>query len=276
MGKKREGKFILTSGDQIEKINQAFKRLGLDASASSFEFLAQKNIEEHGTIYDFLENLLKGEYVDKEQRRVAREIKNAKLYPITNLKDYNFSEQPSVDPVQINEFASCRFIEKGRNIIFLGAPGVGKTHLSVALGLIAIEKGFVVRFMRLNEFIDAVDRSKDTGTRRLQSSLTGANLLILDDIDYYTPDEDAGKFLFDVLKQRDLDNRSIIITSNKSPDDWGNLFGDASRRVAAVDRIFNKYKSDVINFKGGSSHRVPNPSYQTIAKPKSELAALKR
>ena len=269
MGKKKVGKYVFPNGNQVEKITQAFGILGLDASAASFQFMVEKTYEENWTVYDFLQNLLESEFANKEESRVTRWIQQAKLQPITTIKDYDFKEQPSINPVQINDLVSCRFIDGGKNVIFLGPPGVGKTHLALALGLEAIINGYETRCMKLNEFIDAVRRAADTSITRLHRSLVSPRLLILDDIDYYSTGEDAGRFLFDVIKQRHEDKVSTIITSNKNPKDWGNLFGSPERAGAAMDRLFDQSRRIIININGGSSHRVPRPPEQLISKVES-------
>ncbi len=262
MGKKKIGKYVFPDGNEVEKISEAFKILGLDASAASFQFMVEKAHEDHWTMYDLLLNILESEFANKEESRVTRWIQQAKLQPIATIKDYNFKEQPSIDPAQINDLTSCRFIDEGKNVIFLGPPGVGKTHLALALGLEAIINGYETRCMKLNEFIDAVRRAADTSITRLHRSLVAPRLLILDDIDYYATGEDAGRFLFDVVKQRHENKVSTIITSNKNPKDWGNLFGSPERAGAAMDRLFDQSRRIIININGGSSHRVPSPPEQ--------------
>ncbi len=262
MGKKKIGKYVFPNGNQVEKIAEALKILGLDASASSFQFMVEQSYKDNWTLYDFLLNLLEAEFASKEESRITRWIQQAKLQPITTIRDYNFKEQPSIDPVQINDLTSCRFIDEGKNVIFLGPPGVGKTHLALALGYEAIKNGYETRCMKLNEFIDAVRRAADTSITRLHRSLVTPKLLILDDIDYYKTGEDAGRFLFDVIKQRHEDQVSTIITSNKNPKDWGSLFGSPERASAAMDRLFDQSRRIIININGGSSHRVPRPPEQ--------------
>lgn len=264
MGKKKMGKMTFPeSGLQIDKIRQAFRLIGMEGSAGSFDFLVEKIREEHGTMYDLLEELTRLEIAHKEDARIGRWLQQSKLTPIKTINGaestrYNFKLQPSVDASQINELLSCRFIEDGQNVIFLGPPGVGKTHLAFGLGHEAILKGYEVKCMKLNEFIDSAKRAAETSIVRLHRSLVAPRLLILDDIDYYTMDNQSGKFLFDVIKQRYDDQTSTIITSNKNPREW-NLFGTPERSAAALDRLFDNSRAVVVNIKNGKSHRVPQP-----------------
>lgn len=276
MGKKKIGKFVYPqTGTQVEKIEQAFKLLGLENCGSSFEFLAQKIQEEGKTILDFQEELLKGEVQYQEDKRLNRWIQQAKLPQLKTIDGhedtrFNFAAQPVIKPAQIRELASCRFIEQGKNVILLGPTGVGKTHLALALGFEAIQQAYEVKNVQLNEFINlfhsASISSSETSKKRLFRSLAAPKLLILDDIDYYTPSEEAGEFLFDVLMQRYKDQLSILVTSNKNPKDW-NLFGTPERSRAILDRIFDHSRAIIINIMDGRSYRVPQPLEQAISNP---------
>ena len=257
MGKKKVGQFIFPTGTQTEQIEQAFKLLSLDACSASFRILVDRVQTDHGTFYDLLQALLEMEFAQKEDGRIARWVQQAKFAePPMGLKDYDFSEQPSIDPVQIHELASCRFIEEGKNVMFFGAPGVGKTHLSCALALEAISRGFEARFMRLNDFIIEAEKPDDSNILRLQRALISPRLLIMDDIDYYKTSDEAAAFLFDVIKQRYEDKSSTIITSNKNPKEWTLFGGDKERKNAAYDRLFDRQRAVIINISGGRSHRV--------------------
>lgn len=263
MGKKKAGKFILPQGTQEEIIVACLKHFKLEASVESYRFIASKIQEKHGTIDDFLEALLKHEASHDEEKRINRWLAQGKFFPLTTIEDFEFDKQPSIDPVLIHELASCRFIEEGQSVIFLGPPGVGKTHLSIALGYEAIKAGYTARCMKLNEFFAAVEddnkKKAKTGKSRLFDALVNPKLLVLDDIDYYTSDADSGKFLFDVLKHRYETKSSIIITSNRNPMDWGNLFGTKERTKASLDRIFDERYRRLIEVQNGRSYRVPKP-----------------
>ena len=169
MGKKKIGKYTFPGGTQAEQISDAFRQLSLEASANSFQFLAEKMIDEHGTPYDFLQQLLEHEYVAREEARINRWLQQSKMPEIKRVKDFPFSRQPSVDPVLIRELASCRYIEKGKNVLFLGGAGVGKTSLALALGSEAILNGIETRYMTHNEFDGAVNRVADSSITRLYS-----------------------------------------------------------------------------------------------------------
>lgn len=263
MGKKKIGKLTYPDGSQFQRIAAAFQALSLNASASSFELLAKETQNANGTIFDFLEDMLKLEFSQKEDDRINLRLKQAKLQPIKTIEEFDFSYQPSIDAVQIHELASGRFIESGKNVVFLGPPGVGKTHLATALGYKAIQHGYTVRCMRLNEFIGAVNRTSKSSLSRLVRLLVIPDLLILDDIDYYDTDQETGRQLFNVLKQRCESQASTIVTSNKNPIEWVKQFGaDEHRGKALLDRIMSREVVEVINIKG-DSYRVPRANILT-------------
>ncbi len=173
------------------------KILGLEGARASFDNLAKQSVENSSTPYGFLENLLDKELLWKEDNRLQRWIQKARFPWKRTLTDFDFSFQPKIDMVLIHELASCRFIGKSENIVLLGPPGVGKTHLATALGLEAIHQGHEVRFL---------------------ASLLRPELLILDEMDLY-------------------EKGSIIFTSNKAFSEWGKLFGNSTRAGVILDRI---------------------------------------
>jgi len=238
---------------QSDRIEKALQLLGLEGIRFSYSNLAQKFIKDKSNPYDFLECLLEKQIVWKEENRLQRWLQQAHFPWQKTLKDFDFSFQPSIDKRQVYELASCRFIDKGENVIFLGPPGVGKTHLAISLGLEAIYKGYEVRFLTLDQLIELANRASDgEKLRRLFSTLVRQRLLILDEMDLYEADSAVSTFLFKLLHQR-YEEGSVIFTSNKTFTDWGKLFGSQARAGAILDRI--THHSTIITIEG-ESYRI--------------------
>lgn len=241
MGKSKVNLYsIPKSTKQEERIGSALKLLGLDGMCSSFNKLADRMFKQHKTFYDFLESLLEKELFYKEENRQQRWIQQARFPRLKTLIDFDFSFQPKLNKRMIHEFASCRFIDKVENVIFLGPPGVGKTHLSIALGLEAIQKGYEVRFLTLSRLIESVEKTdNDAQSRhRLLGALLRPRLLILDEMDLHDTTITSSTFLFKLLQDR-YEKGSIIFTSNKAFTEWGKLFDNKTRAGAIVDRILH-------------------------------------
>lgn len=253
MGRTKVNKYLMVAGDdQLQRIKQMLDMLELGTMASSLENVEKNTREGSGTYLDFLESLLEKEFVDREQARIVRWVRNAKFPAEKSIESFDFSLQPNIDEREIKEIASCRFVNKGQNVVFFGPPGVGKTHLSIAIGRKAIEKGIEVKFITIDALIEQINRQDAMGLSRLMRTLTNPPLLIIDDIDYEEPGKNASTFLFKVIFRRDEKGVSTIYTSNKSFREWGQLFsGDTSKAAAAIDRIHNN-ESHIITIAGDS------------------------
>lgn len=241
MGKSKVNLYsIPKSTKQGERISSALKLLELEGMRISFDKLASKMFKPHVTFYDFLESLLEKELSYKEESRQQRWIQQARFPWQKTLVDFDFSFQPKLNKRLIYELASGRFIEKAENVIFLGPPGVGKTHLSIALGLEAIKKGHEVKFLTLAQLIKSVEKTDNDAElrHRLLGALLRPKLLILDEMDLHDTTVTSSTFLFKLLQDR-YEKGSIIFTSNKAFSEWGKLFDNKTRASAIVDRILH-------------------------------------
>ena len=258
MGRKKVNIFTVPrDGTQGEKISQMCATLDLGGIASSFKRVAEKLQKSHATLFDLLENLLEKEMTWREEKRISRWEQLAHFPFKGTIQEFDFDFPESIDRGQINELLSFRFIESGKNIVFLGPPGVGKTHLAVAFGLEAIYRGHEARFLTLDELIERVEKADQIFSLRLFRTFMRPRLLILDDIDYYDTGKNASAFLFKLVKERHARSLSTIFTSNKDFSGWRDLFGNPEKAGGAIDRIVGR--AVIIKIEG-ESYRIKGKS----------------
>jgi DNA replication protein DnaC len=234
----------------IERLQTALNGLGLKAVEARLESLLEQASKKEPSYADFLDELLSCEVDARRSRYLRARLQLAHLPFLKNFDQFDFGFQPSIDERQIQELRSLRFIHEASNVVFLGPPGVGKTHLSVALAEAAIQSGFGAYFMTAHDLVTDLGRAYREGRldRRMRVYLA-PKVLIIDEMGYL-PLDDMGATIFFQLVSARYERGSIILTSNKSYGDWGTIFGDPIIATAILDRLL--HHSTTINIRGES------------------------
>lgn len=250
MGRKKITNYLFnTSPNLTAKVEQILKILDCGTTVRALPSILKAAEEEKVSYLEFIDLLFEPEMQKKEDGRVLNWQKQARFPWVKELVQYDFSYPEYVEKEKVLKLAECEWIENGGNVVFFGPPGVGKTHLSIALGLEAIRKGHETRFIvvdRLTEMIAVAmgkDRIAGSGENRkkLLSSFSNVKLLILDELAYSKIDQEVADFLFQLICRRYDLQTSTIFTSNEGFDKWGRFFGDnENKALAAIDRIIER------------------------------------
>lgn len=236
---------------KMQTIEMYFKLLRVPTFKQCEDIIRQ--LDSQAGYPEFLIELMKREYDARQEGARKRAIKAARFPFVKTFDELELSRFEHVEDAYLKELASCEFIKERRNIVMIGNPGTGKTHLSIALGINACNRGMKVRFFTAANLANALIEAQDNRSlMRLEKQIDSADLLIIDELSYLTFNLHQSELLFKVISDRS-ERQSVIVSTNLKFSDWTTMFENTTMVSALVGRL--TFKSHVLNMNSSNPYR---------------------
>ena len=231
-------------------LHHHLKALRLPTIGAECEKVARRAASDGSDHLTYLLEVTELELLERERRSAERRLKDARFPSLKFLESFDFTARPSVNKVLISELARCEFIDRRENILFVGNPGTGKSHLAIGLAAAACARGYRVRFFRVTELVTSLIEARDERTLLgLRARLGKLDLLVLDELGYVPASKVGAELLFDVISSA-YERTSLIVTTNLPFESWTEVLGSERLTGATLDRL--THRCQIIETRGES------------------------
>jgi DNA replication protein DnaC len=242
-----------------DRLRTALKKLRLSGLSESLEVRLHEAQSHNLNHAEFLELLIQDELLVRSERLLNRRVKNACFRELKTLDQFDWSFNPAIKKKQVFDLATARFIREARDVLWLGPPGLGKSHLVQAIGYQAIKAGFLVLYRSIFDVVRDFLHDEALGQDdKILARYLKPDLLIIDDMGMKQLPKRSGEYLFEIIMRR-YEKRSTMMTSNRPLEDWGKLMGDVPAASAILDRFL--HHAEIIQI-SGKSYRLGNQARQ--------------